>query len=40
VGEFEVRGRTQKIKLWSLSSTGGTEPPPAAAAAAPVESAE
>jgi class 3 adenylate cyclase len=37
VGEFEVRGRTQKIKLWSLGTTAGT--PPAAAASAPVESA-
>jgi adenylate cyclase len=37
VGEFDVRGRTQKIKLWSLGTTGGA--PPAAAAAAPVESA-
>jgi adenylate cyclase len=35
VGEFEVRGRTQKIKLWSLSTTAGTVP----AAAAPAASA-
>jgi adenylate cyclase len=33
VGEFEVRGRTQKIKLWSLAETGGSVPPPAATAA-------
>jgi adenylate cyclase len=39
VGEFEVRGRTQKIKLWSLSTTAGTPQPAAAAAAPAVESA-
>jgi adenylate cyclase len=39
VGEFEVRGRTQKIKLWSLSTTAGTVAPAvAAASASPVES--
>jgi adenylate cyclase len=35
VGEFEVRGRAQKIKLWSLADTGGS---PTVAGAAPVES--
>jgi adenylate cyclase len=34
VGEFEVRGRTQKIKLWSIEDSDGSAPPPPAAAAA------
>jgi adenylate cyclase len=40
VGEFEVRGRTQKIKLWSIEDSDGSAPPPppATAAAPPVES--
>jgi adenylate cyclase len=33
VGEFEVRGRTQKITLWSIEDSDGSAP--AAAAAAP-----
>jgi adenylate cyclase len=32
VGEFEVRGRTQKITLWSIEDSDGSAPPPAAAA--------
>ncbi len=36
VGEFEVRGRTQKITLWSIEDTGGAAvaPPQAATAGA------
>jgi adenylate cyclase len=30
VGEFEVRGRKAKIKLWSLAETAGDSPPPPA----------
>jgi hypothetical protein len=29
VGEFEVRGRQAKIKLWSLPENGAGEPGPA-----------
>jgi adenylate cyclase len=32
VGEFEVRGRTQKIKLWSIEDSDGSAPPPPVAA--------
>jgi adenylate cyclase len=32
VGEFEVRGRTQKITLWSIEDSDSAAPPPAAAA--------
>jgi adenylate cyclase len=28
VGEFDVRGRTQKIKLWSIEDSDGSAPPP------------
>jgi adenylate cyclase len=28
VGEFEVRGRTQKITLWSIADSDGSAPPP------------
>jgi hypothetical protein len=28
VGEFEVRGRTSKITLWTLQGEGGGEPTP------------
>ncbi|MEA2457483.1 MAG: adenylate cyclase [Thermoleophilaceae bacterium] len=38
VGEFEVRGRTQKITLWSIADTGGAAPAPVAAAPAEAES--
>jgi adenylate cyclase len=34
VGEFEVRGRTQKIKLWSIEDSDGSAPPPPAEQAA------
>jgi adenylate cyclase len=33
VGEFEVRGRTQKITLWSIEDSDGSAPAPAPAAA-------
>jgi adenylate cyclase len=33
VGEFEVRGRTQKITLWSIEDSDGSAPPPAGAPA-------
>jgi adenylate cyclase len=33
VGEFEVRGRTQKITLWSIEDSDGSAPPPAPASA-------
>jgi adenylate cyclase len=32
VGEFEVRGRTQKITLWSIEDSDGSAPPAAVAA--------
>jgi adenylate cyclase len=32
VGEFEVRGRTQKITLWSIEDSDGSAPPPPVAA--------
>jgi adenylate cyclase len=34
VGEFEVRGRTQKITLWSIADSDGSAPPVAGAGAA------
>jgi adenylate cyclase len=33
VGEFEVRGRTQKITLWSIEDSDSAAPPPAGAGA-------
>jgi adenylate cyclase len=35
VGEFEVRGRQQKIKLWSIEDSDSAAPPPAVQSAAP-----
>jgi adenylate cyclase len=37
VGEFEVRGRTQKIKLWSIEDSDGSAPPPPPVPASEVE---
>jgi adenylate cyclase len=37
VGEFEVRGRTQKITLWSIEDSDGSAPAVAAAAPATAE---
>lgn len=37
VGEFEVRGRTQKITLWSIEDSDGSAPAVAAAAPASAE---